>query len=195
MTAVADLRCEYRVNPLGIDVMAPRLSWRLESDRSGASQRVIPRAGSKQRGVAPVGEADLWDSGRVESDQSIHVVYAGSALESRTTRVLAGDGVGRGTVNGQASEIAWFEMGLLDKAEWQAKWIGAMLMGGPRTNVPAPYLRRVFELPATIESARLYSTALGLVRMLRSTDTWWATRSSRRDGRIIASASSTSYTT
>ena len=53
-------------------------------------------------------------------------------------------------------------MGLLKRAEWKAKWIGAALRGGARSSAPAPYLRKSFTLPAEIASARLYVTALGL---------------------------------
>ena len=59
-------------------------------------------------------------------------------------------------------EPAWFELGLLDPAEWQAEWIGGFLLGGPQTNVPSPYLRQEFTLPGAVQSARLYVTALGL---------------------------------
>ncbi len=160
MTSVVDLRCEYRTNPLGIDVVAPRFSWRLESERAGAAQRAyrVLAASSEQQLLS--GEADLWDSGRVESGQSLHVVYDGTALTSRQRvhwQVTVWDEMG----DSVTSEPAWFEMGLLDAADWQAEWIGANLTGGPRTNVPAPYLRRTFALPAGVQSARLYVTALG----------------------------------
>ncbi|MBZ0288282.1 MAG: family 78 glycoside hydrolase catalytic domain, partial [Anaerolineae bacterium] len=60
------------------------------------------------------------------------------------------------------SEPAWFEMGLLDRADWQAQWIGAALVGGPRSTIPAPYLRKTWTLPGGVRSARLYVTAIGL---------------------------------
>ena len=60
------------------------------------------------------------------------------------------------------SEAAWFEMGLLKRSDWKAKWIGAALRGGARSSAPAPYLRKSFTLPDNIAGARLYVTALGL---------------------------------
>src|SRR5690348_209220 len=77
------LRCEYLVDPLGIDERSPRLSWEIESDRRGARQvawrvRVASSLDRLKRG-----EADRWDSGRVEGNQSAHVVYGGTALRSR----------------------------------------------------------------------------------------------------------------
>lgn len=76
------LRCEYHVNPLGIDVLRPTLSWQLQSDRRGTRQaayRVLVAAGAEGL-QADYGE--LWDSGRVESDWSIHVEYEGLPLEA-----------------------------------------------------------------------------------------------------------------
>ena len=137
------------------------MSWRLESDRSGAAQRAYRVRAATSEDRLQSGEADLWDSGRVESDQSLHVVYEGPALESRQ-RVYGQVTVWDEQGVEATSEVLWFEMGLLEKTDWQAEWIGATLTGGPRTNVPAPYLRRRFTVPGAVKSARLYSTALGL---------------------------------
>jgi len=83
MTSITNLVCEYRSNPLGIDVAAPRLGWQMRTGQRGARQTAyrILAAGDPQRLRA--GEADLWDSGRIETDQSIHIPYAGKALCSR----------------------------------------------------------------------------------------------------------------
>src|ERR1051325_3870394 len=72
MTTIANLKTEYRTNPLGIDGELPRLSWQMESDASGAKQTAYQvRAASS---ADQIGQADLWDSGKIESDQSVHVV-------------------------------------------------------------------------------------------------------------------------
>ena len=62
-----NLRCEYRQDPMGIDVTKPRLSWVLNSGRQMAYQIVVN---------------DLWDTGKVESDQTISIEYAGKPLAS-----------------------------------------------------------------------------------------------------------------
>src|SRR5579872_5252623 len=74
------LRCEYAVNPLGIDVLRPRFSWKLESTERGRMQSAyqILVASSEQKLKAEIG--DKWDSGKVQSDQSIHIPYGGSGL-------------------------------------------------------------------------------------------------------------------
>jgi alpha-L-rhamnosidase len=163
MTAITDLICEYRANPLGIDVAAPRLGWQLRSDQPGARQTAyrLRAATSLEQLRGDPSATLLWDSGRVETDQSVHVPYAGPPLASRQ-RVHWMVEVWDETDASSRSEPAWFEMGLLKRRDWRARWIGARLTGGPRSSIPAPYLRKSFALPGPVASARLYVTALGL---------------------------------
>lgn len=153
---VNNLICEYRKNPLGIDIAAPRFGWQIEGTRQTAYRILTASAPD----LLSEGRADVWDSGRVESDQSLHVAYAGPRLNSRQ-RVYWNVTVWDENDTGSQSESAWFEMGLLRRKDWKARWIGAKLVGGPRSTIPVPYLRKSFTLPAGVESARLYVTALG----------------------------------
>ena len=160
MTQITDLKSEYRENPIGIDVQAPRLSWRMASDRAGARQgayRIVVASAAAKLNTTP----DLWDSGKLESDQSVHVVYTGQKLASRQRvhwKVTVWDETGAA----HDSAVAFFEMGLLKKSDWKAKWIGAELRGGPRSSVPAPYVRKRFKITSPIAAARLYVSALGI---------------------------------
>ena len=157
---VSNLSCEYRINPLGIDVLQPRLSWQLESDQRGTHQtayRILAAASEN----ALSNDSLLWDSGKVISNQSIHVPYEGPALIS-SQRVYWKVWVWDETEQEAESNSAWWEMGLLETADWEAQWIGAPFSGGPRTTSPAPYLRKEFKVTKPIASARLYATALGL---------------------------------
>src|SRR4051794_5072623 len=80
------LRCEYRVNPQGIDVTEPRLSWILAPVNPlarGLRQTAYRILVSTSEQVLAAGAGDLWDSGKVESGQSIHVAYQGRPLTSR----------------------------------------------------------------------------------------------------------------
>lgn len=161
MTSITNPTCEYRFNPLGIDVTAPRLGWQVQSDRRGARQTAyrILAASDPQR--LREGEVDLWDSGKIETDQSIHIPYASQKLCSRQ-RVYWRVTVWDETDQASHSDPAWFEMGLLERSDWKGEWIGAALTGGPRSPIPAPYLRKSFQLEDEIKTARLYVTALGL---------------------------------
>ena len=102
-----------------------------------------------------------WDSGRVESAQSAQIVYDGPALTSRQRvnwSVEVEDETGALT----RSETAFWEMGLLNPDDWQAEWIAGDLTGGPHNPMPAPFLRRPFEVTQPVKCARLYATALGV---------------------------------
>ncbi|MBX3086100.1 MAG: family 78 glycoside hydrolase catalytic domain [Anaerolineae bacterium] len=161
MTTITNLSTEYRRNPLGIDIRTPRLGWQMVTERAGARQTAYRIFAASSAANLREGAADVWDSGKVESDQSIHVAYAEKPLVSRQ-RVYWSVTVWDETGKAAHSEPAWFELGLLRNADWKAKWIGASLQGGPRSMIPAPYLRKPFSLGAKPRSARLYFTAMGL---------------------------------
>ncbi len=160
---IVNLRCEYAENPLGIDVKHPRFFWQLESKDRGAKQtayQIIAMSPSPFRGGGR-GEV-LWDTGKVDSAQSIQIEYGGPALKSGQRvewKVRAWDERGQPT---EWSNPAWFEMGLLRPSDWKAEWIGSFLVGSARAAIPSPYLRKGFELEKPVAAARLYITALGL---------------------------------
>ncbi len=160
--APTNLHCEYFTNPLGLDELRPRLSWLVSDERRGAVQTAYQvRVASSQEMLAKEG-ADLWESGRVKSSQSVHVVYEGAPLASCQRvwwRVRTWDAGGEPS---PWSEPSWWEMGLLARKEWQGQWIGSPLVGGGRTSSPCPYLRRGFIADKPLRAARLYATALGL---------------------------------
>ncbi len=160
-TIIAHLTTEYGTNPLGIDVTAPRFGWQLQTDRAGACQTAYRVLAASDPALLSAGRADLWDSGRIESDQSVHVAYSGESLASRQ-RVHWNVTVWDENGDASTSDPAWFELGLLKRRDWKAKWIGTQWSSGPRSTLPAPYLRKAFALPGSVKSARLYVTALGL---------------------------------
>jgi len=83
MLSVSRLRCEYLVAPRGIDELKPRLSWMLDSDRRGARQHAYRVRVASTPDQLAAGDADLWDSGRIESAQTAQLEYAGRPLRSR----------------------------------------------------------------------------------------------------------------
>jgi alpha-L-rhamnosidase len=120
-----NLTCDSLSNPLGIDDASPLFSWQLRDSRFGARQSAyqVQVAGNPESLVA--GKADVWDSGRIASGQSVGVRYGGSTLlpEKRYFwRVLLWD---QDSQPYPASDIAWWETGLLKQENWRARWIGS----------------------------------------------------------------------
>ncbi len=116
------LRCEYLENPMGLDVVAPHLSWQSNSAERNWRQTSYEILVASSEESLRTGKADLWDSGKVDSAESVGIAYRGPALESRKRyywKVRAWD-AGGGT---SESAAAWWEMGLLHPADWKAKWI------------------------------------------------------------------------
>ncbi len=116
------LRCEYVENPLGIDVAAPHLSWQSDSTERDWKQIAYEIVVASSADRLQSGNADVWDSGKVDSDESVGITYRGPALESRRRyhwKVRVWDAQGRVS----DSEEAWWETGLLHTGDWKAKWI------------------------------------------------------------------------
>src|SRR5918994_3868156 len=173
------LRCEYRVDPLGIDDRAPRLSWALESEGRGQVQSAYRILVARSEGDLESEENLLWDSGREESNRSVGIEYEGEALRSGSRcvwKVGVWDGDG---VPSSYGGPAVFEMGLLEKSEWKGAWIS--LGKNPDEDfepptgdeyddladglAPSPYLRKEFPLDRPIRRSRLYATARGVYEL------------------------------
>jgi alpha-L-rhamnosidase len=140
--SVDDLRCEYLVNPLGIDGTAPRLSWKLVAvrpDSRGLIQSAYQILVGPSEAMLREEKGELWDSGKVASSQSLHVAYGGKPLASHAecwwkVRVWDQDG------NASAwSKPARWTIGMLDAKDWTARWIG--LDAGEETDKLVTLLR------------------------------------------------------
>lgn len=149
-----NLHCEYLNNPVGIDVTHPRLSWNTQengstSDARGLRQTAYQVLVASTEELLKMDKGDLWDSGKVMSDQSNQVDYAGTPLMSRMlchwkVRLwTASHGIEAGQ-DGKATEWsapATWTMGLLKPEDWNAKWIGAkyedIVVGGGGTGYHA----------------------------------------------------------
>jgi hypothetical protein len=155
---VKNLRCEYLENPLGIDVAKPRLSWKLET------RNPKPERGIKQTAYQIVVDG-VWDSGKVASDQSVAVEYAGPELKSQTrydwlVRIWDEQGVA-----GDWSPRGRFVTGVLGKP-WQGKWIageyGATTAKGIGSTPPSlPVFKRDLILEKKVAEAVLSICGLG----------------------------------
>ena len=163
---VKNLRCEYKVDPLGMDVTKPRLSWELVSEDRGVMQTSyeVRVAGS----LADLAKGrTIWSSGKVASDASNQVEYAGPALESGKIYFWQVQVVDNHGHVSDWSKMARWEMGLLAAADWKAKWITPDIAEDETKSNPSPILRREFAVNAKkkVERARLYASAMGLYEM------------------------------
>ncbi len=160
------LRCEYRVDPLGVDVTCPRLFWKLQSDERGQRQTAYRVLVASTPEKLAADEGDLWDSGRVESDETIHIEYQGKPLRSRMRcywKVRVWD---KDQQPSAWSQPVFWTMGLLDPSDWQAKWITDP-NAAKRTDAqkPAVTVRKQFEVESPVRRATIYATALGLYEL------------------------------
>jgi alpha-L-rhamnosidase len=123
-TGPVELRADNLQAPLGIDDVAPRFSWQLRDAARGAVQTAYELAVATSPELLGAHRADVWSTGRVESGQSIGVPYAGPALKPSTRYYWRVESWGAAGKAYPASEIAWWETGLLDQSAWHAQWIG-----------------------------------------------------------------------
>jgi len=160
MLTVSHLRCEYRINPIGLDITSPRLSWHLQSDLRNCVQSDYQIQLSRTEDFAQI----VWDSGKKSSDQSIHVELEHWVPEARTRyyyRIRAWERAG---VESDWSETAYFETGFMGSEDaWQAEWI--TVDPSSKQDESCPRLRTLFELKKPVASARIYVTALGLYEL------------------------------
>lgn len=119
-----ELRAEALTNPLGIEAKAPRLSWIVASSVRGDHQTAYQILVADDGEALARGEGNLWDSGKVESDETTGVAYAGAPLKSQQRCVWT---VRVWDKNGEASawaDPAVWTMGLTEPGDWKARWIG-----------------------------------------------------------------------
>ncbi|MFW9898089.1 MAG: glycoside hydrolase family 78 protein [Candidatus Thorarchaeota archaeon] len=165
---INNLRCEYLVNPLGIDVKTPRLSWIIDSDERGQCQTAYRIVASSKKDLLDNNKGDLWDTEKVLSNQTIHISYDGTPLKSKMCcywKVMVWD---KNDIPSEWSQSAMWTMGLLHDSDWKAKWIGLPPIKEPiniedreRKYYSSPLIRKSFSIEKPIKNAFIYVTALG----------------------------------
>ncbi len=141
------LRTEYLIDPIGIDIDNPRIFWNCDGGIRQTAYRIV---------------SERWDSGKVESS-SMHAQYPLTLISGERVnyRIKLWDENG---TEGAWSDSAFFEMGLLRRSHWRAKWIAGDYTVNKKERYPADYFRKAFTANGKVTSARLYITACGLYR-------------------------------
>jgi alpha-L-rhamnosidase len=161
-----DLRCEYLKDPSGINEASPRLSWIISSDRRGEMQTAYQILVASSPQLLSNDRGDLWDSGKVTSDDSAQMVYAGEPLVSRELcywKVRTWDRDGK---MGDWSPDAQWSMGLLQPADWSAKWI-TQASSAEATNASLVIRRATYETVAGGQSVDVTAILNGRIKQGR----------------------------
>lgn len=164
MIRVTSCKTEYTYNPIGLDVLKPRLFWQLQAAHSDVVQSAYQIRVATSPDKLEDNQADMWDSGKVNSNASTHVQYEGKPLHSEGAyhwQVRIWDGADE---RSDWSETSYWMMGILSRGEWKAKWIGRKSEEGLLMQ-PSPYFRKQFEVKKKVRRAIAYATALGVYEL------------------------------
>ncbi len=167
--AVKNLKTEMLVNPLGIDMKQPRLSWEISGTKREIVQTFYHVIVASTPGRLKENQGDIWDSGKVQSNKSVNVIFRGETLKPREicywkVKVWAGEN------ESEWSESAFWSVGLLYENNWQGNWIGFDRIfpwdeEGVFPRLSARYFRKEFEVKKEVKSAKAYIVGLGLYEL------------------------------
>ena len=158
---VKNLICEYHTDPMGIDIQKPRLSWQMLSAENNVLQTAYEIKVTDQSAKG----SEVWNSGKVNSAQSVNVACEGPALKSMQRvywQVRIWDNNNKASA---WSAPAFWEMGILEPESWKASWISMDSEKEIKSSKPCQYLRKDFSTTKKIQSARVYVTSLGLYQL------------------------------
>lgn len=156
---VVNIKCEYQKNPVGIDTQHPQFCWQLKGP-GNIVQKKYRIVVADSREIADEGVGNMWDSGWVDENVSVHIVYGGKKLVSRGIYYW-NVSVQTHEDNTVKSETAKFEMGLMEEADWQAAWVGSPASKGGNSLL----FRKLFDCNKKLCRARVYICGLGLYEL------------------------------
>ena len=166
---IASLKCEWRINPLGIDVPAPRVSWQIQSSQRNVQQTGYSIIVASSEKLLQQNIGDVWSSGKIKSSASVLIPYRGKPLKSGWKYYWK---IKSFTNKGESawSETAYWSMGLLNQTGWKGKWIGYDKAAAwdsitQWSRLSARYLRKEFQSLPAVKRATVYISGLGLYEL------------------------------
>lgn len=168
---VSDLQCDGLFNPVGSDNPNPKFSWKLQSAERNYTQKAyrIIVASSKEKLNSK--DADLWNSGRIVSAQSLFINYTGKKLSSNNKYYWKVFIWGNKDRDSAESKTSYWITGLMNEDEWKAKWIGldsSFSWDNPtnfHSKLSARYFRKQFSAKSNIKKATAHLVGLGLYEL------------------------------
>jgi len=167
---VGELRCESLRNPSGIDSLKPQLNWIIASSRRGETQTAYQILVASKMELLTAGQGDLWDSGKVSSDATAQVEYAGQPLASRAEcfwKVRVWDHAGQPSA---WSQPASWSMGLLNPSDWTAHWISDPILADPANRPLTPIRCYRSALASRAEAEKWIALDLGSIKRMDAVD-------------------------
>ena len=165
--SIDNLKCEYKTNPIGVDIETPRFNWIMNSSQRGAYQTAYRIIVSSTQENCKQDVGDIWDSKKVDSDKSNQIYFEGIELKSNSKYFWKVTVWNQSEIK-SSSELAFWTTGLLNETDWEAKWIGLdrnkadIDLADIHTKLNARMLRYEFEVEKEIESATAFISGLGL---------------------------------
>ena len=145
------LRTAYLNNPIGIDLAVPKFYWNCESGKKQTAYQIIARREGKE----------IWNTGKVPSSSMTHIAYQGETLHSRDIVIWQVQLWDENDRSGEIAEAS-FEMGLLEKTDWTARWIAGNYKPKKNMRYPVDCFKKSFPTTKEVKKARLYASARGL---------------------------------
>ena len=153
-----NLKCEYLVNPVGIDTPHPRFVWQLHDKRMGAGQTAFELFLGTDSAEVASGKGNIWNTGRINTGKNI-IIYEGDSLKPFTRYYWGVRLWGQARKQQADSPVSFFETGMMEQDNWKGTWITDTRDIELK---PAAYFRKTFMVSGNIKSARLYIAAAGL---------------------------------
>ncbi|TCS90225.1 alpha-L-rhamnosidase [Anseongella ginsenosidimutans] len=154
---LTDLKVEYAGNPIGLMVKKPQFSWAFHGHLPNIRQQAYQVLVADSPEKLAESEGNIWDSGVVQSAQSVGVLFAGQDLKSQATYYWKVRVWEEHSGRVLESDVAFFGTALLNESDWQADWVGFPFGWVGKVL----YFRHVFHCPAEVVSAKVYLAGIG----------------------------------